>query len=380
MFTLCKVTRDPSVHAYARPLLLAKILWRLISTLNGLPIRGYPLRPLCGWTASRVPIGAVTRIRRLKPDIVHLHLFDCLLRYRDIPRLPGRVCWTFHDMGCITGGCHCTPTCQQYTQRCGKCPELGSSIENDASRLGWRDKSKAWQRSELTAICPSTWLHRETVRSPMCANHRVKHIPNGVPVETFTPSLRNEARNRLGFKGDRFYLLAGSTSLKNILKGFQFIKDMAPALSHEFPEVDLVLFGHGEDGITELPVHRMGFISAEQQMAALFAACDGYILPTLVDNLPNTLIESIACGTPCVTFNVGGCPDVVRDGATGWIAREQTAESLIEAVRQLVRAGQHELAAMREKCRAVALAEYDQTKQAVSCVRLYEELLATTSS
>jgi|LSQX01.1.fsa_nt_gb glycosyltransferase involved in cell wall biosynthesis len=359
MVVLAKTTRDPSVIPVFRPLLLAKVMWRLLGWMNDAATRGYHRQPRCGWTASHYSIGALQTIRRLQPDVVQLHLFDCLLTYREVARLPYPVFWTFHDMGAITGGCHCTPDCLRYRDRCGRCPELGSESDNDASSRGWIHKHEAWRHPNLTAITPSRWLEREAAASPMCAGHRVVRIPNGVPLETFHPGLRKESRIKLGFKDSTFYLLAGSAALSNELKGFRLVVAAAQQLAAKQPEqFELITFGRGTPDLPGVPHRHVGYLRDDAELARLYAASDAYVLPTLVDNLPNMLIESIACGTPCVTFDVGGCPDVVRNDQTGVVVTDRTPQALAHGINTLMQMHPDAYHTLRHRCRAVAEAEY----------------------
>ena len=376
MLVLSKTTDDPAVEALIRPRLAAKIVWRLLGLANDFPLRRYPRTPTCGWTGSYLPAGAASRIRRLRPDVVQLHLFDCLLTYNAVNRLPGPVCWTLHDMGGITGGCHCTDLCTRYLERCGACPELGSAKLRDFSAWGWKAKHRAWQRPDLAAVCPSQWLTDEAARSPMCAGHRVVRIPNGLPLDVFRPERRAAARQRLGFHDERCYVLAGSSSLANPLKGYRFLVEMAARLAAQWPAAELVLFGRPGPPLQGVPNRQVGYVAREEEMADLYAACDVFVLPSLVDNLPNMLTESIACGTPCATFRVGGCPDVVRDHVTGFVAAEQTAEALLDAVGRVLSLDPPRRQALRASCRDVAMQEYSQELQARRYVSLYEEMRA----
>ncbi len=108
-------------------------------------------------------------------------------------------------------------------------------------------------------------------------------------------------------------------------------------------------------------------------MANLYAACDLYVLPSLVDNLPNMLIESIACGTPCLSFNVGGCPDIVRDGVTGYLVHERTATALAATASSLIQQSPADRLPLRTSCRTVAEAEYSDAGMAEKHIELYRD-------
>ena len=375
LIVISKMTRDPMVSAAVRPNLLAKSLWRVLGTINNHGLKRYPKQPRCGWTASYYSIGTMRKIRRLNPDVIQLHLFDCLLTYREVAELPYPVFWTFHDMGAITGGCHCTPDCLRFRERCGRCPELGSASDDDASSRGWVRKHEAWRHPNLTAITPSRWLEREVAASPMCAGHRVVRIPNGIPLETFHPELRQKSRAKLGFKDSTFHLLAGSSALGNELKGFGLVAAAAQQLAAHYPgRFELITFGRGAPDLPGVPHRHMGYLRDDAELARLYAACDAYVLPSLVDNLPNMLIESIACGTPCVTFDVGGCPDVVRDGQTGFVVTKRTPQALAYSIGTIMQMPPDAYHTLRHRCRAVAEAEYGLETMAQTYLAAYGEI------
>jgi glycosyltransferase involved in cell wall biosynthesis len=206
----------------------------------------------------------------------------------------------------------------------------------------------------------------------MCAGHRVVRIPNGIPLDTFHPGLRQESRAKLGFKDSTFHLLAGSSALGNELKGFGLVAAAAQQLAAQYPgRFELITFGRGAPDLPGVPHRHMGYLRDDAELARLYAASDAYVLPSQVDNLPNMLIESIACGTPCVTFNVGGCPDVVRDGITGFVASERTCGALAAGVESLVRMPVPQRDGMRRRCRAVAEAEYGLETMARAYLQVY---------
>lgn len=377
MVVLSKLTNDPRVHPLFRPNILGKVAWRLLTIVNNKPTKKYPKFPRCGWSASNLAINPLRLIKKLRPDMVHLHLFDGILSHKAVASLPYPVCWTLHDMSAITGGCHCTPDCLRYLERCGHCPELGSDHEDDASRKGWHLRHTAWQHPNLTAITPSRWLERETKNSPMAAGKTVVHIPNGIPLDVFTPELRNPTRQQLNFNDDKFYLLAGSAALDNELKGFNLVAETVKQLAASHPgKFELVTFGRGVPDLPGVTLHHKGYIANDAEVAKLYAACDAYILPTLVDNFPNMLLESIACGTPAITFNVGGCPDIIRDDTTGYVVKQRNATSLAQAIIQLAQQTPTAYAELRQNCRTTAESEYSMERMAQAYIELYKRHLS----
>lgn len=359
MLVLCKTTNDPQITAMFRPKLGGKIAWRLLSIANQHQIKKYHKMPLYGWTGSNISIGALRVIKRIQPDIVHLHLFDGVLAYREIARLPYPLFWTLHDMSAITGGCAFTTDCTRFTGQCGQCPDLGSTDADDFSAFGWQQKHTAWQHPHLTAITPSKWLQQKVQASSMAAQRTVIQVPYGIPLSVFTPAQRPAARARWEFTPEKFYLLAGAISINDPRKGFPFVIKAAQWLAQRHgARFELVTFGRGRPEVPGVTVRHLGYIHSDDELAQLYAAADAFVLPSLIDNFPNMLLESLACGTPAVTFNTGGCPEIIKDGQTGFVVSEHEGVALGRTIERLMIMPEHSLRDLRAQCSAVARERY----------------------
>ena len=358
LWLLSKTIPDPSSKALFGPNPVGKIFWRLADVWNNRGLRNHPKKPLYGWSASTFSLGVARRVNRAKPDLVILHVTNNVLSHPEIAHIEAPVLWLFHDMYPFTGDCHHSFGCGRFKEKCGQCPQLGSSDANDVSHAGWCLKNAAWSHPRMTGVAPSRWIYDCAAASSACRGKKIKHIPSGIPLDVFTPSLREKARVEMGFSNDFFYLLAGAYSFANKLKGFDIVVDAARMLIAKGFKIKLVTFGNSPHTLPGLDTVNMGFVHDEKKMAALFAACDAYVHPTAADNFPTVLVESIACGTPCVTVPVGGCVDIVRDGVTGFVARDRSPESVADACGKLLALPQNEAASLRASCRAVAEAEY----------------------
>jgi glycosyltransferase involved in cell wall biosynthesis len=186
----------------------------------------------------------------------------------------------------------------------------------------------------------------------------------------------------LGLPLDAFLVLYGGTGWDDSdRKGFRYLRESATILTDsvwkkETP-LEFILLGEGEKAsLLTLPfrVHTPGFVKSATTMALFYAAADVLVLPTQADNLPNVLVESVACGTPCVAFNVGGCSDVVRDGITGFLAHPMDSMSLAGCIDKVRSLNVSERAEMSRRCRQLAECEYSQHIQANRYRLLYEEV------
>jgi len=275
-------------------------------------------------------------------DIVNLHWVADLFDYRTLPKLTARmpVVWTFHDMNVFTGGCHYSGVCMRYTQRCGACPQLITSPgESDMTRRILTRKQEIIAQvpaDRLTIVCPSHWLAEEARRSTLLRKFNVRVIPNGVDLGDFHPVERHEARRRLNLPlGARIVLFVADQiddhrkGLRHLLRAFEMLQDI--------PGLLLVTMGRGE--FMRLPQsgsRHLGQLHEIDQLRAAYSAADVFAMPSLQDNLPNTILEAMACGTPVAGFAAGGVSEAVVDGQTGLLAPTGDVTALAAALRRIL--------------------------------------------
>jgi len=252
-----------------------------------------------------------------------------------------------------------------------------------------RGQDREWQAKQrffvsncdrMLMVAPSRWL-ADCARSRFGGEIRVECIPNGLNLDTYYPLARdcNVAR-LLGLPVGRPIILVGAASLEDERKGTKLLVE-ALAQVEEQKQITVVAVGKkwNADWLPSSWVYP-GVISDSQLMNQYYNAADVFVLPSLADNLPNTLVESTAAGTPCVTFDVGGCAEVVRDGKTGFVAQPGSTKSLTECVLRVLDLSQNEAMEMRQHCRSVAENEYSQELQAERYMKLFNEVLSGASS
>lgn len=308
--------------------------------LDCAPLSFYPARNRFIFSPAILPEKLPSKVNLVNPDIVHLHwLGEGFLRLESLARFERPLVWTMHDSWAFTGGCHIPFGCLKYREKCGLCPALGSNDHTDLSRWIWRRKERVYKKLNLTVVAPSRWLARCAESSSLLHEFPIEIIPNGLDLARFKPLDKLLARQILGLPQDKKLLLFGAmsgTSDKN--KGFHLL---LPAL-HQLAvngwknNVELVVFGSSEPANAPdfgLKTHYLGRMYDDTSIALLYSAADIFVAPSIQENLSNTVMEAMACGTPCVAFNVGGTSDLIDHEHNGYLARPFEAEDLAEGIR-----------------------------------------------
>lgn len=317
------------------------------SLLLRAPTFRYKLGRNCDlFSTSRGPVKHLKRFYQ-PADVLHLHwttsMVDLASLVKTLPEnLP--IVWTLHDMNLMTGGCHYNGGCQRFESECGSCPELHSRNERDLANQNFVAKQSIFASLDtrrLIIVAPSRWMQQNAERSKLLSRFETRVIPYGIDTDTFRPDGRIQTRKRLGLKDDEIAVLFVSDNVGNYRKGFDLLREALGTLATRSP-IALLVAGSNE-GSNQLPelgpqvrCIPLGYITDESRMAESYAAADLFVIPSRQDNLPNTVLESLACGTPVVGFRQGGMTDMVVDGETGLLANEITAPSLRNALQSLL--------------------------------------------
>lgn len=377
-------SHEPRVHAPEG--LLARARGRYLNVrLDRLPTRLYRHRDgqvfHPGWFgAGPGATGVPARLAALSPQVAHLHwVCNGFLRVEELSRLGVPLVWTLHDMWPFTGGCHYAGACDGFTQRCGHCPMLGSGLAWDLSRLGHYRRQRAYKRAHITLLSPSRWLAQQAHKSPLFRDARVEVIPNGVDLSRYRPRPRPEVRAELGLPIEAPLLLFGAVAATGEhRKGFDLLRAALARLDAHMASAPavarLVVFGDAgsaADRVLGFPVHYTGPIDDEEHLAKLYAAADVFVLPSRQDNLPNTVVEALACGTPAVAFDVGGMPELIEPDL---LAEPLSSDSLAACIARALSPAASD--ARRAEARARAVRDFDLSQHAERLIALYRSLPA----
>jgi glycosyltransferase involved in cell wall biosynthesis len=313
-------------------------------------------------------------------DVVNLHWVAGMVDYGSFFPLMTRttpVVWTLHDMNAFTGGCHYDHRCGRFSGSCGACPQLGSNGEQDLSRAVWERKRRAIMAAKtgrLRIVTPSRWLAEEARKSSLLSEIRVDVIPYGLDLDVFMPRDKAYSRDLLGIPQDARVVFFLADVVDNRRKGFSFLLEALPHCAKRVEKLLLVSLGQQPpqaDG--RMPWLHLGSVHDDRLLSAVYSAADIFVLPSLQDNLANTVLESMACGVPVVSFDAGGTPDMVRPGITGQLVPAFEVPVLASTIVELLNAPDV-LKTMSAHCRRVALEDYPLVLQAERYASLYQEL------
>ena len=322
---------------------IKKKLLNFRETFDAWPVKFYGQRQESmfwpGWFPDRIE----SQVAQIEPDIINVHwICRGYMQVETLAKLNKPIVWTFHDMWGFTGGCNYTDNCDRYKSGCGNCPLLNSKRDQDLSRWIWQRKAKSWKNINLAVVTPSQWLAEETRASALfkdvLSNVRVEVIPNGIDTEKYQPFDRAIARKILKLPEDKQLVLFGAVSAtSDRRKGFHLLQPALQSLSKSGwqDKIELVVFGSSRpSNEPELGFrcHYLGKFSDDIALALVYAAADIFVAPSLQDNLPNTVMEAISCGTPCAAFKIGGMPDLIDHQENGYLAEAYNIEELARGI------------------------------------------------
>jgi glycosyltransferase involved in cell wall biosynthesis len=371
---------DPAVHQYnalaPAPAAFGQFYFRATRRWNRPPVRqagAYlsPDRTMAGWRLlAQVP----------ECDVVNLHWVTDFLDFRTLPALTRRypVVWTLHDMNAFTGGCHYTGSCERFRETCGACPQLATSTgESDFTRQVMRRKQGVMgriSRARFFVVTPSRWLAQQAGRSSLFRGFPIRVIPNGIDPVEFQPVDRTEGRRRFGLPPDAKIVLFVADSIEEPRKGFKLLLD-AFAHLRDIPNLLLVTLGRGQGpALAGLPSRHLGSLPDAESLGLAYGAADVFAIPSLQDNLPNTILESMACGTPVVGFATGGIGEAVADGQAGILAPPGDTAAFSRALRAIL-ANPRLRQTLSAGARLRAVDEYGVRLQAQRYAELYREIV-----
>lgn len=320
-------------------------LWqlKLCKTINRGRIYTLGLREQCerkdiDIAGDGVDITSLAAFR--EADVVHLHWvnrdFLSATCVRKIMKSGKRIVWTMHDMWPCTGICHHAGECRQYRKGCGNCPLLNHPKDTDASRQQVEMKREWYRQAKnISFVACSHWLEENALQSCLTKNCHVTCIANPIDTKTFSPGDKIEARKQLGLPLKTRLVLFASMKVTDERKGVNYLLETARLLKEKYKQDDsnlaFVAMGQHAERLQELiqfPVYSLGYVNDMQQIAAVYRAVDVFVTPSLFENLPNTIVESMACGTPCVGFRIGGIPEMIDHLANGYVANYKDSDDL----------------------------------------------------
>ncbi len=383
MLVQVKHGEDPSV--FGPRTVTGRLAARLRQGLDLLPVFAYPAgRTRRTFYPGWLPDRSSGRVEDLAPDLVHLHwIAGGFVNVKSLRTYGVPLVWTLHDMWAFTGGCHYDEGCGRYASGCGACPLLGSRSSTDLSSAGFRRRMTAYRGLPLTIVAPSRWLGELVRSSPLLSRFPVSVLPNAIDTESFRPLLKAAARERLRLPKDRKLILFGAAhGGGEPRKGFNHLQSALQRLAGDGTGARLqaVVFGGARPkDPPDLGVECLytGNVNDDESLAALYAAADVFVAPSVQENLSNTVMEALACGTSCVAFDIGGMPDMIEHRRNGYLARPFDAADLAEGMRWVLDNDQRRQE-LSSRARQKVLEEFAMPVVARRHLELYRRVLEPT--
>lgn len=272
-------------------------------------------------------------------DIIHLHWINFGFLSMDslekLFSLGKPIVWTLHDMWAFTGGCHYSRGCENYLTHCQYCPYLANPSEYDISFSQFEQKAAIYKKAKMALVSPSKWLTDLTKKAELTKNILALNIPNCLDTEMFKQKNKTEIRKALDLPIDKKLILFAGANTQDPRKGFDYFKEAIRISNDSIGNIEVLIFGKSDPNSFDsfpAPVHYLGKITDTEQMVNVYNAADMIVVPSLEDNLPNTIMEAMACGTPAVGFATGGIPEMIDHKENGYVAELKSAQSLSEGI------------------------------------------------
>jgi len=360
---------SPEIHAVMGDQSRTKIIRRAILALDRYLSLQYSFLP---WSRDFLDHPFIQTA-----DVIHLHnLHGGYFPYRLLPKLSriAPLVWSLHDMWAMTGHCAYSYECERWKIGCGRCPILGEypPIYTDTTGLHWRIKDRTYRNARMTIVTGSTWMAGLAKQSPLLNRFAIQTIPYGTDLAVFRPVNKAHAREMLRIPEDASVILTFAGSERR--KGGAYLLEALEKLAVE-PRPWLLVAGDRLGGIPPgFPTRHVGYVNSDELLNLCYGAADIFVLPTLAENFPLSVLDGLAAGTPTVAFGAGGVPDLIRHLETGYLVPERNSEALAQAMRCLLTNVELRLR-MGENARRAAEREFSMDVYAKRYLLLYEEVI-----
>lgn len=317
-------------------------------------------------------------------DIIHLHWINQgMLSLKGIQKIlkSGKpVVWTMHDMWPCTGICHYASECTGYQNSCGNCSYLiNGGYKKDLSYRRFLKKQKMLQGSSICFVACSRWLEGQAQKSALLTEQSICNIPNPINTNLFRPRNKQEARRKCNLPTEKPLILFGSVKIKDKRKGAKYLAEACELLVKKYPELKnnlgVVVLGHQSKYLEKyipFKVYSMDYVSDEHKLVDIYNSVDMYVTPSLEDNLPNTIMEAMACGVPCVGFNVGGIPEMIDHLHNGYVAKYKSAEDFANGIYWVLNEGNYPM--LSEQASRKVVINYSERVIAKKYIDIYNKL------
>lgn len=312
-------------------------------------------------------------------DVLHFHWINhSYLSHQNFKKLLNfdkPIVVTMHDMWYMTGGCHHARECLNYLEQCGNCQFLKNPHAQDLSNKEFLLKNNYYSSKAAFVGC-SEWLSGLAKNSALLKNNKVLNIPNPIDIDLFKKKDKIEARNRLNLDPQKKYILYAAANVNNPRKGYKYLEEaLKNVTEQDKANLEILLLGRekGNAFNFSIPYVNLGYINSQEKIIDIYNAVDLYVSPTLEDNLPNTIMESMACGTPSVAFNIGGVPQLIDHKINGYVAMYKDSVDLWNGIQWILQGEDLSI-----KCTEKVKQHFSEKIIVKQYQKLYNSLLSTS--
>jgi glycosyltransferase involved in cell wall biosynthesis len=306
----------------------------------------------------------------IAPDIIILLYAKGFLNAKNISELYQKtnapVFWLMYDMAPFTGGCHYAWDCKGYQVSCGKCPGLYSNDPDDITHKNLLFKKNHLDKTNIQIIAASEWQYRQVRESALFKNRIIHKILLSIDPVVFKPLDKNSARLKLGMATNRKVIFFGAVVLSQKRKGMYYLLESLKLLKEQTEksgsilrnDILLLIAGNGIDGIVKLLPFEFRYIGKTDNtygIASAYQAADVFLCPSIEDSGPMMINQSMMCGTPVVSFEMGVAPDLVKSGQTGYIARLKDCNDMAQGLFNVLSLNAGDYKKISDNCRELAL-------------------------
>lgn len=339
-----------------------------------------------------VDISGILEKIGFKPDILVAYWISNFLAVEDLYLLQqttgAPLVWYLMDMGPLTGGCHYAWDCRGYEKHCGNCPAIFSNEANDFSRKNLARKADFLGKMNLACVPGSEWLYRQAQASTIFRDKKIEKILSAVDPNIFKPLPKRENRSRLRLPDNKRIVFFGAESFSQPRKGMSFFLDSLKHIAEMrwVSPKDTLLLSLGKTPPREIqesglfPLVHGDYISGRDDLlAAIYAAADVFVCPSIEDSGPLMINEAMMSGTPVVSFEMGVAPDLIRNGETGYRVPLKDSKELAKGIAAILNASAETLNRMSKNCRQIAIKLLLPETQIQHFVSIFEQLAGLSS-
>ncbi len=313
-----------------------KIPHKLFCRMNNAELKKYDVKSYFSTDRHGFDIADLQKCK--DADILHFHwISDGMISIKSIRKIlqsGKKVVWTMHDMCPFTGGCHYSEECSRYENGCGRCSVLNSKRDADLSARIYKDKAAVYSRGEIQPVGCSRWIAECAGKSGLFRGFNPIAIPNPIDTDVFDVIDKKTARDILNLSLNKKLILFGAIGADgDRRKGFKELCEALKDMSGD--DYICIVFGNGSEisGHIGIDTISLGCINDDFHLKCIYNAADVFVCPSLYENLANTVMESLSCGTPVVAFDVGGLKDMIDHRVNGYLAKPYDTKDLAEGIR-----------------------------------------------